>query len=297
MPKKKTYRATKEITKVRNQLKSLYENKYYDLFFALLKIDGLEEEERHYLLKQLWIDGTVAMTPIPFADKLVFAPWALRRYNLYGDPAEINLINEFQSPLIPAKEMIVDKDAVIIWALSGKNSVRDIINKYIERIINVEMVINTNLTAHKMPLLVGVSPEDIDKANDIIQRLLADEPVIFADLDDLNLVKNVVSESPYIIDKLYQYKCALEGELQTFLGVDNIGVITHTERALVDEVNSGNVITNAMLNSLIHNLQVGFDKAAALWPNIPAVKVSSAIEKSESVKEAKAEGGKDDDVR
>jgi len=107
------------------------------------------------------------------------------------------------------------------------------------------MVINTNLQTHKMPFLVGVSPNDIEKAKDIISRILNNEVEVFMDAEDLQLVKSFATETPYIIDKLYSYKTSLENELLTYLGIDNAVADDTKDRLIVDQVNANNQMINA----------------------------------------------------
>ena len=43
----------------------------------------------------------------------------------------------------------------------------------------------------------------IEKAKDIVNRILNNEVEVFMDAEDLQLVKSFATETPYIIDKLY----------------------------------------------------------------------------------------------
>lgn len=288
MAKKRTkYNA--EVMRSYADLKRMYDNKYFNLFMNSIAIDGVSDIEKRYILKKFWLNGTVAMTPIKYAEgNYVYTPWSLVTYDMYGEPATIRLVNEFRSPLITNDTLAVNIDTFIGYLMPGKTPLCTMVRPYIEKLCNIDMVIGTNLVAHKMPLLVSVSPEDIDQANDIVDRLMANEPVIFTSIQDFNRIKAIVAGTPYIIDKLYQYKCAIEGELQTLLGIDNVGVITHTERALVDEVNSGNIITNAMMNGMIDNINVMFEAAGC------GFKAHTKIEASVSTHESnKNDGGED----
>lgn len=112
------------------------------------------------------------------------------------------------------------------------------------------MVLNTNLNLQKMPFLIAVSETDRDALQDIVERILNNEVVIFADLEDLQKIQAVITQTPYIIDKLAQYKNSLENELLSFLGIDNAGSNEKKERLIVDEVNAANDMINAYGNSI-----------------------------------------------
>lgn len=277
-----------EIKKLRNQIKRSYDNKYYNLFLNTFKFepeDNISEEEKKFLLKQLWCDGTIAITKNQFVDMLVYTPYSIMDYNLYEYPETVRLVNLHMSPLVNAnKNYIINKDCVLMWILNSKQSIRSLVDPFIDRIVSVEMIINTNLIAHKLPLLMTISEQDADKARDIINRLLEDEPVLFTDVKDLTNLQAFVSGTPYIIDKLYAYKNSLEAELQTLLGIDNnMSNDTRLEYLTVDQVNSSNILTNNMLKGMLDNMNAAFKKVDELF-NIN-IEVKSNVEQSSSVHE------------
>ena len=277
-----------EIKKLRNQIKRSYDNKYYNLFLNTFKFepeDNISEEEKKFLLKQLWCDGTIAITKNQFVDMLVYTPYNIIDYNLYEYPETVRLVNLHMSPLVNAnKNYIINKDCVLMWILNSKQSIRSLVDPFIDRIVSVEMIINTNLIAHKLPLLMTISEQDADKARDIINRLLEDEPVLFTDVKDLTNLQAFVSGTPYIIDKLYAYKNSLEAELQTLLGIDNnMSNDTRLEYLTVDQVNSSNILTNNMLKGMLDNMNAAFKKVDELF-NIN-IEVKSNVEQSSSVHE------------
>lgn len=117
--------------------------------------------------------------------------------------------------------------------------------------VQVDMVINTNLQLQKMPFLIGVNEIDKDKMEDIVQRILNNEVVVFANLEDLQKVQTLVTQTPYIVDKLNDYKRSLEQELMTFLGVDNNGSKSLEQTHVsVDAVNANNDVINDYGNAI-----------------------------------------------
>ena len=104
----------------------------------------------------------------------------------------------------------------------------------------VELIINTNLCLQKMPYLIGVDEKDKAQMEDIVNRILNDEVVVFAGIGDLQKLQAVVTQAPYIVDKLRTYEISLENELLTFLGIDNSGSGQKAAQLTVDEVNATN---------------------------------------------------------
>ena len=111
--------------------------------------------------------------------------------------------------------------------------------------VQVDMVINTNVELHKMPYLIGVDPADKEKLEDVVDRILSNELVIFTDLESAQLVKALATQPQYIIDKLHAYRIQLENELLTYLGFDNSGNSEKATTMLLDEINANNVVINA----------------------------------------------------
>ena len=117
--------------------------------------------------------------------------------------------------------------------------------------VQVDLVINTNLQLQKMPFLVGVNEVDKDKMEDIVQRIINNEVVIFANLEDLQKVQTLATQTPYIVDKLNDYKRSLEQELMTFLGVDNNGSNSLEQTHVsVDAINANNDVINDYGNAI-----------------------------------------------
>ena len=255
------------INDLRIKLKQYYDNKYYNAYMNSWKFKGLEDNQVKWILKTLWNDGSFAIVPDKYTNDPIFVKFNPVTYNIYEAPESVRLITNYYSPSINYyKDYIVNKEVVICYALNSQKPIKDLINNLIERIITVEMTINTNLVAHKIPLLVSINDIDEKQCKDIINKLLNDEPVVFTNLKDLSNVKAVVNGTPYIIDKLYAYKSSLEAEIQILLGIDNNSTNdTRLEYLTVDQTNSSNVLTNNFKEGLTYNIEQAFDKYYELF--------------------------------
>lgn len=252
---RKRLRKAESVVALETAIKTAYTNKYYNLFMRSLEWGNIGSEEQDYVMRQLWSTGSVAAFPIKHTDNVGFAPFATVNYNMYDFPATVNLINKRNVPVIPSGTLTVGKEVVLGWAQSNHKPISFIVDYYIQRIVQVEMVINTNLQTHKMPFMVGVSPTDIEKAKDILSRILNNEVEVFVDMEDLNMVKAFATDTPYIIDKLYSYKTSLENELLTYLGIDNAVSDDTKDRLIVDQVNANNQMINANREGMLKTVQ------------------------------------------
>lgn len=232
----------KDVNKVYNQTINMLRNKYYNLYRSNFKWNGINYRQEDFIMRKFWKDGTVAAFNIPAVDELGFSSYGMSSVDMYGEIETVNLVNQYGSPLIPYTVQVVDKDVVIGWIQSNRKPLSMIVDWYIERIAQVDMVINTNLNLHKMPYVIPLDKADkdaINKLKDAVDRILNNELVLFVEGVDPTLFKAVATQAPYIIDKLANYRKDLENDLKTYLAVNNPGV-TKIEQLQLSEVNANN---------------------------------------------------------
>lgn len=280
MSKKRLIRKD-SIIALENSIRTVYDNKYYNLFMKSFKWEGIDREQQDYIMRQFWAVGSTACFNIKNLNEAGFAPFATINYNMYDFPAQVQLINKRGVPFIPSETLTVGKQAVLGWIQPNHKPLSLIVSSYIDRMVQVDMVINTNLQVHKMPFVLGVTPTDRDKAQDLLDRILNNEIGVIMDPEELNMIKSFVFNTPYIIDKLYSYRTSLENELLTYLGLDNAISDDTKDRLIVDQVNANNAVINANRNTMLESIKdwladikevFGFD-----------IKVSNANETSVSV--------------
>lgn len=206
-------------------------------------------------MRQFWGVGSVACFSIKNINEPGFAPFAAVNYNMYDFPANAQLINKRGVPFIPSGTLTVGKEVVLGWAQPNHKPISFIVQSYVDRMVQVDMVINTNLQVHKMPFVLGVTPADKQKAEDLLDRILNNEIGVFMDPEELNMIKSFVFNTPYIIDKLYAFRTSLENELLTFLGLDNAISDDTKDRLIVDQVNANNAVINANRETILDSIK------------------------------------------
>ena len=252
------------VSDIQNRCRQNYINKCYNIWMSKFQWDGLDEEmaaqEENFIMRKFWSDGTVAARHINNTDLMVFAPWTLQSLNYYDLPETVNLVNlhGVSNNIIPNSTQVVNKDVVLLYCQPSHKPILTTVSYYVDRMVQVDMVINTNLQLQKMPWLIGVDEADKDKMEDIVQRILNNEVVVFADLQSLGKIQTLATNTPYIIDKLVEYKRGLEQELMTFLGVDNNGSASLEQTHIsVDAVNANNDIINDYGNAIESEINKG----------------------------------------
>lgn len=258
----------------RAEIERYYRTKFFSTFMNNFEITGFDEQQSRFFLTQMWEKGTinafilegtkpVSIDPNKEASEsglLILTPYAPFEYNIYNYPTKLTAIRLRGATFIPQTPMVVNKDCVIGFAHKSHMPVRYLVDFYVEKIADVEMTINTNLNAHKLPRLVICSPEDKKRVEELMNAIDNGEERLFLDVNDWNAIKNVLeSGAGYILDKLQVYKETLINECLTTLGVDNKGG-DKKERLIVDEVNANNDIINLGNDSFLDEMRIFFDQ-------------------------------------
>nr|DAU33447.1 MAG TPA: upper collar protein [Caudoviricetes sp.] len=164
------------------------------------------------------------------------------RLDVYGNP----LLRRAYSGYNNYQKLLTYKDSVIIWNnyLHG-NSILDV-KMFARRLYNIDRIIDINSNAQKTPVLVlGNEKQRLTLLN-LYKEYDGNAPFIFGDKNlDINALKALSTNAPYVCDKLYQLKTQIWNEALTYLGISNIN-IQKKERLITDEVtrNQGGTIAS-----------------------------------------------------
>ena len=271
----------------RESLRTYLLNKYFNLYMNNYEFEGdIDYQQKEYILKRLWADGQIACFKLKGTEGtaahpqglLVFCPFAAGYWNIYDYPVKVNLINTRGVRFIPAGLQEVDKDVVIGYAQRNRKSIFSVVDLYVKRMVNVLMVIDTNLKAHKMPWLIAGTEEEKNKLQFLAKALENDEPELFAEMEDVDKLKALVSGAPYIIDKLYNYYGALENELREYLGFQNVGISEKKEHLIGEEVRANNDLIEANKECLLNVVQEFFDRVREVFN----IEITIKVRKNES---------------
>lgn len=223
--------------------------KYRALFLNDPEIEGLDYEVKSYLMTKLLYSGQIAAFKLNISKevepKLGFGSYVPKQWDWKNKPIKVKIMNERNSPLIPVEELDNDKEVVLLELDFIPNS---FILEYVDRIMDIEATINTNLQVHKLPWIIKSSDS---KTINAIKKLLKNEEVIWVDELQFEVVE---AKAPYIIDKLQLYKSETEAELLSVLGIDNVKFEKKAQMTK-DEVNSNNDEIDAYRMIFRHKLE------------------------------------------
>lgn len=296
MAKKSKQRYNYTADELSSRIYNVYYNKYYDIFMDSFEWSGIEPEAEDYIMRKLWSKGTIAAFDMKNVG-VTFAPYSVSGYGLYDVPTEINIINTRNIPGFPTSTLTNNKDVVIGYIQRNRKSISEFVEYYCLRMTQIDMVLNTNLEVHKMPFLIGLDDADKKAAEDIVEKILNNEIVVFATLEQVNAVKTLVNSAPYILDKLYALKNNYESELLTFLGVDNSNI--DVDKLAVDQINANNQMINTKSKGFENELKKFCKKVEEVLGYTISVKstqelvesVHEDMDKSNSNDESKDETG------
>lgn len=117
---------------------------------------------------------------------------------------------------------------------------------YAERLWDLDRTIDVNARAQKTPVLIQCDESQRLTMQQLYQQYDGNQPFIFGDKNlDINSLKVLKTDAPYVADKLYQLKTQIWNEALTYLGISNVNY-QKKERMITDEVlrNQGGTIAS-----------------------------------------------------
>lgn len=221
-----------------------YFNRLTELSVSMFEWENVPEEiDVRFLELTLFQDGKAVFFRDEDMDEYLALKCAVNGgFNVYGIPVN----RRAYSPTNGYQKQLTEKDSVIIWNnYLHKNSILEVKN-FARRLYNLDRIIDVNANAQKTPVLVLAEPEQRLTMLNLYKEMDGNAPVIFGDKNlDLQNIRAINTEAPYIADKLYQLKTQIWNEALTYLGISNTN-ITKKERMITDEVvrNMGGVIAS-----------------------------------------------------
>ena len=240
-------------------LRQAYIDKYFNLYMNNLKIENTTYQEENFIKRRFWSDGTIACFMIKPINKQCFVDYAISQYNIYDYGVYATPINRKGVSFIPNKIMEIDKDICLIYAQHNKKGILNLVMSYINRIVDVEMVIKQQLKSHKIPFVFTGEETEKDKFKDFFNKINTDITDLYmtgAELDNINVLN---LNNGFIIDKLYSLKQQLENELKEYLGINNMGTTEKKEHLINSEVDSNNEVVETSRASIIDVLNIYFE--------------------------------------
>jgi Phage Connector (GP10). len=223
-----------ESAKLNNYTYLQYYNRLTELAINMYEWKNLPPTiDPRFLELTLFSDGMAVFFKDPVLDYLCLQCKIGGRLDVYRIPIQRTAYatNGYNMPL-------TNTDSVIIFNnYLHTNSLLDI-EMYANRLYNIERIIDVNVNSQKTPLIVRASENQRLTLKNLYMQYDGNEPFIFGDKDlDLDSMKVLQTNSPYVADKLNILKRQIWNEALTYLGIENSNT-EKKERLVSDEITS-----------------------------------------------------------
>lgn len=177
---------------------------------------------------------------------------------IYGLPSAINCysygfneVRNVYNGLIEGISEDKNSEAILVMNNWDRYPTVATINLFAERLAEADRTCDVNIKAQKTPLIVLIDKAQELSMKNAYAQIDGNTPVIFGDNNQLDLkkIQSLNTASPYVVDKVMEYKKEIWNEFLTFLGVNNLS--EKKERLIADETNSNNELINLNLQSYL----------------------------------------------
>lgn len=210
-----------------------YFNRLMELSISMFEWKNLPETvDARYLELHLFETGAMVYFNDNIVGNLCLDMIVNGRLDVYGNP----ILRRAYSGYNNYQKLLSYKNSVIIWNnYLHTNSILDV-KMFARRLSMLDRIIDVNANAQKTPVLIqGTEKQKLTLVN-LYKEYDGNAPVIFGDNSlDLNCLKAIVTEAPYVADKIYELKTQIWNEALTYLGISNINS-QKKERLITDEV-------------------------------------------------------------
>jgi hypothetical protein len=177
--------------------------------------------------------------------------------NIYGLPTDIRCHSyEFDEDRFVYhgfkndKELASDKQAILVFNNINRQPTATTLELFAYRLYEAERSADVNIKSQKFPLVIMCNEKSRLTMENMFNQYDGNQPAIFGDKQnlDINDIKAIKTDAPFVADKLIDYKKEIWNEALTFLGINNI-MVDKKERLVADEANSNNELINLNLQS------------------------------------------------
>ena len=235
---------TKRIQRMSDNNFMLLYNKYKLLALNLFEWDGLPDEIKpQYIEKALYSYGACCLTK-EYGGFVVLGCTESGELNIMSEPISYIATGYGYTKKVNAKS------TPICFNNDLRLSTHIYVEEYARKMNEVEKSINANIKQQKFPWLITTTKNNEFSMKNLYNKIDSGEPIIYGTKDiDSDSIKAFATNTPYVVDKLNQYRYELEREILTFFGLNNN--YEKKERLLVDEVNSNNEFVSSNVDMML----------------------------------------------
>lgn len=248
----------------RQFIKNHFMKKFEIIALNLFKWENLPETiEERYIEKALFDHGLCCLVDDENLGQIVVGCTYSENMNIWGEPTEVltngfNYVKRFsiENTVNTRYINIPDEDNKVNYAIVCQNndlaiSTREILQYYVNKLVEVELSAFTNISLQKFPFLINTTKDNQMTMKTLISKVDNGEPYIMYNkkIADLTSAVDVFNLNvPFVADKLLQYRFETEREIYTIFGFNNN--FEKKERLLTDEINVNNAFIDCNIDSM-----------------------------------------------
>lgn len=189
--------------------------------------------ESRYIEKALYNTGECFFYKDNLKGLIVLPCTPTSKVNVYNEPTMVYVTGYGVSQCKEIEEgcRILNNDLAIATDIY--------VREYARKMTEVELAIKANVKQQKFPYMIKCDKSNEFTMKNLFKNVTDGDPVIYysknltmGDFTVFNM------NTPYVVDRLTQYKVELENEILSFFGLNNAR--EKRERMIVDEVNANN---------------------------------------------------------
>ncbi len=250
----------KESTSVFN--KSLYNNQaafqlYYNhlgnLALTMFEWEGLPASvNARFIEASLAQSGAAAFIEAPGLGFIATRVTAVGMVDIYGEPIAYKCYsaNGLFSQDFKSRDMVLIRNNAMM------SPTMEIITFYAARLADLEMTISVNLATQKKPWVILTNEKQRFSWEQFMMKVEGNQSLIMGTKElDLDAIKYIGLDAPYLVDKLQQAKESIINDFYTRMGLNNANT-DKRERLIVDEVNANNQVIELNYMTMLQTRQM-----------------------------------------
>lgn len=181
--------------------------------------------------------------------------------NIYGNPTQMNCFSYNFSELrrvysginpLEDKESQQENQCILVKNNYDKLPTAGSMELFAWRLYLAQRSCDVNISGQRFPILITGDEKQRLMLENLYSQYDGNRPFIFGNKNQLTgeELKAINTESPYVADKITEYKKEIWNEALTYLGINNVSV-KKRERLTENESNENNELTNLNLQAML----------------------------------------------
>ena len=204
--------------------------------------------------------------------------------NIYGDPIRYRAVgHNFRYECDADECVIIENNKLRI-------STEQFIMFYVNKLTEAERTMDVNVKSNKTPVILVTEDKDVLSMKKFISDVDGNAPAIIVDKSmNLDGIKALDLKAKFLGKELMDYKQTVEGELLTFLGINN-NPVEKKERLITDEANANNELIESFVDLQLEARQRACEAINKMYglklsvqKRVPVGKSVETVEKEEEV--------------